>query len=130
MANQDELMQKTTFTLTNVAPQYGNFNQQAWNHLECMTKQYLELEIPGEYAHVMTGTYGIKEVLNQESEEKNELSVPEFYWKAFCYEGNGEIYSWAYIQENDDSQKVIDEKNFMLVSEFSKEYYQGEHIFD
>ena len=24
---QDELMQRTTFTLTNVAPQYGNFNQ-------------------------------------------------------------------------------------------------------
>ena len=47
--------------------------------------------------------------------EKHELSVPEFYWKAFCYEGNGEVYSWAYIQENDDTQKLIDEKNFMLV---------------
>ena len=45
-----------------------DYSQQAWNHLECMVKQYLELEISGEYAHVITGTYGIKEVLNQENE--------------------------------------------------------------
>ena len=34
IANQDELWQRTTFTLTNVAPQYSIFNQNAWNHFE------------------------------------------------------------------------------------------------
>ena len=34
ITNQDELWQRTTFTLTNVAPQHSTFNQVAWNQLE------------------------------------------------------------------------------------------------
>ena len=46
--------------------------------MECMVKQYLELEISGEYAHVITGTYGIKEVLNQENEGKDKFYFGKF----------------------------------------------------
>ena len=53
--NQDEDAAKSTFTLTNVAPQHSNFNQQAWNQLECMVRQYMEREIPNKYAYVITG---------------------------------------------------------------------------
>ena len=37
--------------------------------------------------------------------EKHELTVPKYYWKAFCYEGEETVYSWVYLQENDDTQK-------------------------
>ena len=53
--NQNEDAAKATFTLTNVAPQHSNFNQQAWNQLECMVRQFLEREIPNKDAYIITG---------------------------------------------------------------------------
>ena len=34
VTNQDSLWQRTTMTLTNVAPQHSAFNQIGWNQLE------------------------------------------------------------------------------------------------
>jgi len=130
MANQDELMQKTTFSLTNVAPQYGNFNQQAWNHLECLVKSYLEIELPDEFAYVITGTHEIKEILNTDDEVKHELTVPKYYWKAFCYENEGTAYSWVYMQLNSDDQKLGGGEYFLTVSNFTETYFDGKPLFD
>ena len=55
--NQNEDAAKATFTLTNVAPQHSNFNQQAWNQLECMVRQFLVREIPNKEAFVLTGEF-------------------------------------------------------------------------
>ena len=38
VANQDALLQRTTFTLNNVAPQHSKFNQVGWNQLEWFVK--------------------------------------------------------------------------------------------
>ena len=73
-------MAKTTFTLTNVAPQYSNFNQRAWTQIECLVKNYIEMELSGEYVYVITGTHGVKTVLNTDDKSKYELAVPEYYW--------------------------------------------------
>lgn len=37
-------------------------------------------------------------IMNQGDSEKKEVHVPEYYWKAFCYDKNGSTYSWAYVQ--------------------------------
>ena len=50
MVNQDALAQSTTFTLTNIAAQHSQFNQRAWNQLECMVRNYMESEIPNQDA--------------------------------------------------------------------------------
>ena len=37
-------------------------------------------------------------IMNEDSDTKKEVHVPEYYWKAFCYDNDGVTYSWAYIQ--------------------------------
>ena len=64
--NQNEDAAKATFTLTNVAPQHSNFNQQAWNQLECMVRQFLVREIPNKDAFVITGklvSWSLRDIL-------------------------------------------------------------------
>jgi len=128
--NQDEDAAKATFTLTNVAPQHSNFNQQAWNQLECMVRQYMEREIPNKYAYVITGTYDTKLVMNESNNNKNDVRLPKFYWKAFCYTQSGTTYSWAYIQLNDNNEKLSSGDLFMTVKEFMNTYYDGERLFN
>jgi len=130
IANHDESFQKATFTLTNICPQYSTFNQQAWNQLECMVRKYLEVETPREYVHIITGTWGTKLTMNEDNQEKNEVRLPEYYWKAFCYDNNGQTYSWVYVQINEPDQKLSSGDLFMPVSLFSQEFYDGADIFD
>ena len=91
-------------TLTNIAPQHSNFNQRAWNQLECMVRNYMEEEIPNEYAYIITGTLGTKMHVNENNPSKNTVRLPEYYWKAFCYVGSSATYSMVYIQVNENDQ--------------------------
>ena len=54
--NFDKEAMKSTFSLTNVAPQYSIFNQQAWKQLECVVNNYLEKEWINRSAYIITGT--------------------------------------------------------------------------
>ena len=129
--NQNEDAAKTTFTLTNIAPQHSNFNQQAWNQLECMVRQYMEREIPNDDAYVLTGTYGTKLTMNADNDAKNNVRLPEYYWKAFCYyDQSGTAYSWVYIQINENDQTRSSGDLFMTTRDFSNQYYQGESLFN
>ena len=87
--NQNEDAAKSTFTLTNVSPQYSTFNQQAWNQLECMVRKYMEEEINNEDVWIIVGTYGKVGTMNGNDSRKNNVDIPEFYWHAFCYTGIG-----------------------------------------
>ena len=44
------------------------------------------------------GVWGTKMIMNEDSDTKKEVHVPQYYWKAFCYDNDGVTYSWAYIQ--------------------------------
>ena len=55
-----------------------------------MVRQFLEREIPNKDAYIITGTYGTKLVMNQNDNQKNNVRLPEYYWKAFCYNQGGE----------------------------------------
>ncbi|CBY08543.1 unnamed protein product [Oikopleura dioica] len=89
LMNQNEDASKATFTLTNVAPQYSAFNQQAWNQLECMVRKFMEEEINNQDVWIFVGTYGKVATMNGSDSSKNNVDIPEFYWHAFCYTGIG-----------------------------------------
>ncbi|CAG5078863.1 Oidioi.mRNA.OKI2018_I69.PAR.g9106.t1.cds [Oikopleura dioica] len=89
LMNQNEDAAKSTFTLTNVSPQYSTFNQQAWNQLECMVRKFMEEEINNEDVWIIVGTYGKVGTMNGNDSSKNNVDIPEFYWHAFCYTGTG-----------------------------------------
>ncbi|CAG5091058.1 Oidioi.mRNA.OKI2018_I69.PAR.g12831.t1.cds [Oikopleura dioica] len=48
LLNQVRDAANSTFTLTNVSPQLGEFNEGAWNQLECMVRKFMEEEINNE----------------------------------------------------------------------------------
>jgi len=130
ITNHDSTWQRTTMTLTNIAAQHSVFNQQAWREVECMTYRFLENEIPGEYVNIITGVLGTKLVMNQEDPNKKRVHLPEFYWKAFCYDSDGVTYSWAYIQVNENDQHKSFANYMMTVKQFSNTYLNGQPIFD
>lgn len=130
MVNQDALAQSTTFTLTNIAAQHSQFNQRAWNQLECMVRNYMESEIPNQDAWIFTGTLGKKMTMNEDNPEKNDVRLPEYFWKAFCYVGSGTSYAFAYIQVNENDQTQSSGDNVMTMSSFSDIFFDGEPIFD
>lgn len=131
LMNQNEDAAKATFTLTNVAPQYSTFNQQAWNQLECMVRKFMEEEINNEDVWILVGTYGKDRTMNGSDNSKNNVDIPEFYWHAFCYtDGSNNTYSWVYMQKNASNQSQSSGDNFMSVSTFSNTYYGRAAIFD
>ncbi|CBY31874.1 unnamed protein product [Oikopleura dioica] len=128
--NQNEMAMKTTFTLTNVAPQSSNFNQRAWNQLECMVRTFMERDIDGEDAWIYIGTHGTKAWMNEDKPDKRNVRIPAAYWKAFCYTNGQTSYSWVYYQENENDQTQSSPDLFMSAETFSNTYYEGEPIFD
>jgi len=130
ITNYDNDWQRTTMTLTNAAAQHSTFNQQAWKQIECMVYKFLENEIPGEYVNIITGVWGTKMIMNEENPAKKEVHVPEYYWKAFCYDNDGVTYSWAYIQINENDQRYSNPAYMMTVKAFTNLYYEGRRIFD
>jgi len=130
IVNQDEISQKTTFTLTNVCAQHSRFNQQAWNQLECMVRKYLEREIPRQYAYIITGTHGTKLTMNEDNDEKKSVRMPASYWKAFCHDDGNRVYAWVYSQINENDQTQSSGDYMMSPNEFSELYYDGAPIFD
>ena len=134
--NEDEKKQLGTFTLTNAAPQYANFNRFSWREFECVTQQSILELAPNENVYVMTGTYGTALDdkgdaiwLNSDSVNgKNPVKVPGFYWKAVCYPGNKTFgaTAWAYalIEENINVRKVASYKSYINIKEFSNKYFE------
>ncbi|CAG5110626.1 Oidioi.mRNA.OKI2018_I69.chr2.g5009.t1.cds [Oikopleura dioica] len=95
LLNQVKDAANSTFTLTNVSPQFGDFNKGAWNQLECMVREFMEREIEDEYVWIIVGTYGLYGSMNyRPASTKNIIDIPEFYWHAFCYTGTGQKSSY------------------------------------
>jgi DNA/RNA endonuclease G (NUC1) len=80
-SQNDDIFFQTTFTLTNVAPQSSNFNQRAWNQLECMVRKFMERDIDGQDAWIYTGTHGTKAWMNEDKPDKRDVRIPAAYWK-------------------------------------------------
>ena len=72
--------------------------------MECMVRTYLDEEIPNEYAYIITGVLGTKLTMNENNSDKNNVRLPEYFYKAFCYVSGSTSYSFVYIQVNENDQ--------------------------
>ena len=63
--NNEIVKQNTTYTLTNVAPQFRNFNNGSWEKIECLTKKLIEQLTPNRPVYAVTGTKGPHKIVLQ-----------------------------------------------------------------
>lgn len=135
----DHDKQVSTFTLTNAAPQFAEFNEKSWRNYECVAKQTIMDLAPNEKVYVMTGTFGAAKDSSGNDmwmngdhidKKKNPVLIPGYYWKAVCYPGNTETgkSSWGYalIQENVDEDRGTDPKEYLKIREFSDKYFKDD----
>lgn len=134
---QDQENQMATFTLTNAAPQFAAFNENAWRQYECITEYVILNHVPSERVYIITGTWGTAKDaqgkamwMNADSHEKNPVKIPGYYWKAVCYPGNEwehkEAWGFAVIQENVVSNLPSDPDKFSNLSMFSSKYFMDD----
>merc|ERR1719402_1406307 len=128
--NENPDAQQASFSRTNVAPQYSNFNQGAWNDLECIVRTFMERELNGKEVFIITGTYGTAMTMNKYDSYKSKIRIPSHFWKAFCYSDEKQTYSWVYMQPNQPTEKAMHSHNFMSAQKFSQIYWNGASIFD
>uniref|UniRef100_A0A669CM99 Uncharacterized protein n=2 Tax=Oreochromis niloticus TaxID=8128 RepID=A0A669CM99_ORENI len=73
---------RSTFTLTNIVPQIGNFNQGSWNRMEncvkCVLNEYCLNNNDKIEGFVVTGAQPSNNSLN------NKINIPSVLWSAFC----------------------------------------------
>lgn len=132
---QDRERQMSTFTLTNAAPQYYQFDEISWEELECMTKYVIFTFTPLERVYIITGTLdsaknesGDPLWMNGDTQgRKNLVRVPGFYWKAVCYPGDPwkkkPAWSYVIVQRNTRGGGESGPDKFMSVREFSSQHF-------
>lgn len=137
---QDQESQIGTFTLTNAAPQYSMFNENAWRQYECMTEYVIFKYVPTERVHIFTGTWGVAKDahgqplwMNSDSPDKNPVKIPGYYWKAVCYPGNEwqqkKPWGYAVMRPNVNSDTQSQPDSFMKLNQFSSTYFM-DNLFD
>ena len=114
--------QRATFTLTNAAPQYRQFNGQWWRVIECITEQTILDWVPNENVYIMTGTYGIGSPSHLKS-----VLVPGYYWKAVCYPGNvhtgASPWGYAIIRQNVNVRQRVSFNDYVTLNYFTNVYF-------
>lgn len=132
--SQDMEKQIATFTLTNAAPQFSEFNRHAWFVYECMVQYVIRKFAPMERIYITTGTLGAAKDesgndwwMNEDDESKSSVLIPGFYWKVVCYPGNPwtnkPAWSFAILQQNAQNQSLSHSDNFMTVKKFSDKFF-------
>ena len=130
----DIAKQKSTFTLTNAAPQYAKFNRNSWRFYEGFTESFIRKHAPEEYVYIMTGVFGA--ALDQNGDEiwlygntpNKRVKVPGYYWKAVCYPGNKQLnkkpWGFAFVKENINETVNHDFKSYISLKEFAQKYFE------
>lgn len=73
-----------TYRMTNVAPQYGTFNQQQWEHIEASTVDWIQQTQRNLYIFTGTGLWEFTEKSAREHMSYDGIVVPDFYFKVMC----------------------------------------------
>ncbi|XP_067456203.1 endonuclease domain-containing 1 protein-like [Thunnus thynnus] len=110
-----------TFTLTNVAPQVGKFNQGPWNEKETKVADTLTTKClnSGFHAYIVTG------VVPGNTNIKKRVNVPSYFWSAFCCGDNNDKpkLSGAYYGDNVESGNINEIEDLEdLDTKLSKDY--------
>uniref|UniRef100_A0A3Q4FX70 Uncharacterized protein n=1 Tax=Neolamprologus brichardi TaxID=32507 RepID=A0A3Q4FX70_NEOBR len=78
----DEIEKMSTFTLTNIVPQQGDFNKGSWNRMEncvkCVLDEYCINNNDKIEGFVVIGALPSNSNLN------NKINIPSVLWSAFC----------------------------------------------
>ncbi|CAH1791208.1 unnamed protein product, partial [Owenia fusiformis] len=107
--NCDVKVMKSTFTLTNAAPQRPTFNSGRWNAHEGKTRKYLKEECVKNSGHLYLIT-GTQEPFSG-TIGAGKVGIPKYFWTAGCciHKTTGNyIGSFAYRSENKDIDVVVD----------------------
>ena len=130
--NKEKLL--STFTLTNAAPQYADFNRYTWRIFECVTEYMIIQLVPNEPVYILTGING--SALDERGEEiwlsgtanEKRVKAPGYYWKAVCYPGNSALkkkpWGYAIVQKNVNKANKPNYKDYLTLKTF------GETLFD
>ena len=95
--NDYEIKQRTTFTLTNAAPQYKLFNEGSWERIECLTREMIFKNNLYDDVYIITGVSGrAKDNNNKDVFVNKRVKVPGYFWKAVCFPGNQNKQAWGY----------------------------------
>jgi len=124
--NKDK--QLSTFTLTNAAPQFADFNRHSWRIFECVTEFTTIQLVPNEPVFILTGVYG--SALNDSGKELwlyKRVKVPGYYWKAVCYPGNTELnkgpWGYAVIQKNVNKEVRPSFNDYLTLKMFAEKLF-------
>ena len=130
--NDDEIKQRTTFTLTNAAPQYELFNKGSWERIECLTREMIFSYHLGEDVYIITGVSGwAKDNDNKDLLVNNRVKVPGYFWKAVCFPGNRNKQAWGYSVKlkNEDAHGPLGKKkiisSFQDLKPFNDDYFKA-----
>ncbi|XP_051526731.1 endonuclease domain-containing 1 protein-like [Myxocyprinus asiaticus] len=102
----DELTCRSTFTLTNIVPQYKSFNQHSWSDIEKSTTGLMNTNCIDKSnkvsAYVITGAVPGNNELN------GKVNIPSMMWTAFCCKNKkNSWFSKAHWATNNDDKKKI-----------------------
>eukprot|EP00388_Colpodella_angusta_P042305 GDKK01055877.1.p1 GENE.GDKK01055877.1~~GDKK01055877.1.p1 ORF type:complete len:250 (+),score=39.99 GDKK01055877.1:40-750(+) len=104
---------KSCFSMANIAPQAGYFNQQPWNALEGKVADWVA---SNEELFIITGVaYRSREAPTRTS---NNIAVPDYYWKVLCQPTSGEAVGF-YGYNNLTTKTTID---FVPVTDIEEIY--------
>ncbi|XP_051526746.1 endonuclease domain-containing 1 protein-like [Myxocyprinus asiaticus] len=112
----DESTANSTFTLTNIVPQYKSFNTGSWNIMEKNTTKLMDKNCQGP-AFVLTGA-----VPSSERKLKGRVNIPTKMWTAFCCLGrNNKCFSKAHWADNiNDGTRTIETKELKDLEQMLK----------
>ena len=66
--------------------------EHSWREYECMAREFMMAEHPGKDHYIMSGTHGTLDWMHG---KMHEVRVPEYYWKAQCYDDGKSAWAWV-----------------------------------
>jgi endonuclease G len=70
---------KSCYTMANISPQSGRFNQQPWNHLESRVFEWIK---QNSSLHIITGV--MYDNRDEPDRTYDDIAVPNYYFKILC----------------------------------------------
>ncbi|ROL45971.1 Endonuclease domain-containing 1 protein [Anabarilius grahami] len=125
---------ESTFTMTNIVPQYETFNSGSWLKMEENVRTYMNSHCRDKDKASNTLAYVLTGAVPSGSAQLNErVNVPSHMWTAFCcYNSESKKWEsqahWAEnIEESKDQGKTISTKTLQELQEFLEIKYNKEY---
>ncbi|KAF4100865.1 hypothetical protein G5714_019061 [Onychostoma macrolepis] len=123
---------ESTFTLTNIVPQYSAFNAGGWNRMEIESQESMNTNCTDNngkvLAHVLTGAIPGKNKLN------GRVNIPSYMWMAFCCYNSKRLWvSQAYwaLNKKERDDEAINKTSLQKLQQFlSQNWVENVQLFN